>query len=126
MGQLDNAVLLAIYEPGTPDDHGDITDPGTEAWSGTTQGYLQRVRYEQDDAGASTRTEEITLTLRNPSGLPFAAIEPGEAARGYTVLVEDGRVTPATERRYLVKSVDYRAVGCIADSMRLNLSEENV
>lgn len=118
----ENAALLELNGPGTPDSYADVPTKGPSLWSGRAPAYLKRERRRTVSGGEVILVERDVLTVRRETGAPPIEV-PGDQQGATTVLVEDRRSTPVT-RRFRVISVDNRAAGTIADAIRLELTDE--
>lgn len=120
-----NAVVTAVYPPGEPDRHGDVTQSSAPAWEGSQRGYLRTVeetRSETDTVGV-VETDEIYLPAA-PAGLVAVLSQLGAPPAAGSVEITDDR-TGASSRWRLVGCA-WRSVGLPVDSVRVALSSEMV
>lgn len=127
---LTNSFLLEISGPGVPDDYGEVTAAANASWVGAARGYLQEINRTITTGGSGsqqhtdlTPVRVTVFTVRRTEGAP--AIEAvGDDARGSTVVIRDHRVTPPVDRRFRVTAMENRCIGSYADSVRLELDDE--
>lgn len=122
MSVLANAVLTAIYAPGSPDEYGDTTD-GSVLWAGRASGYLKRSRRSVVSGGRELQIRRDVFTILATAGAPVLTVA-GPDWEATTVTIEDQRVSPPVTRRFTVVAMEDRAAGTIVDSVRLELDRE--
>lgn len=115
-----NAVLMAVNGPGAVDRSGKRTgDAGELLWSGTLRCYLRRASRMETTNGNLNRVNFDQLVIH---GRAPAQVNIGGDVAGYVVTVEDHR-GDRTARKFRVDGVERLAVGSVADSIRLDLTE---
>lgn len=119
----ENALLLEVAGPGTPDEYGDVATGGAATWTGRVPAHLIRERSRQVSGGAVVSVERDVLVVLGSHGAPVGAV-PGDQAQATTVLVEDRRTQTPVTRRFRVIAAENRAAGTPADSLRLELADE--
>lgn len=128
MDILANATLLEIRAAGDLDEYGKPDADGAVLWSGTARGYLKRARRQRELGAASgdqraDRGLTDTFTILG-TALAGALEQAGPAWEATTVLIEDQRSGTAVTRRFTVQGMENRAVGSIADSVKLELTSD--
>jgi hypothetical protein len=122
---FENAVLIEVRAPGEPDRSGEITALGDVLWVGRAPGYLKRPRTTVVSGGQEINVKRDTLILRALLGVP-TRVTPGAQWDGSSIVVDDFRDGHAVRSRFAVKSADLRATGSIVDSLRLELTHEEL
>jgi hypothetical protein len=120
---LENAALLAINLPGTPDSYGDVATAGASAWQGRASGYLKRIRRRVVSGGEVTVVNLDVFWTRDAAGSAIAEAA-GDQADATTVLIEDRRTAIPVTRRFRVVGMEHRAAGTAVDNLRLELDDE--
>lgn len=130
----ENAILCDISQPGVVDGYGDTDATGTVVWQGRVPCTLRRRRDLNPYAppgsriGGSGRSDIQTLVetdeliVRTQTGVVLGMV-PGGRETGWTVLVEDRRLSPATQHRYTVHSIQIRAGATNGQSVSLLLGD---
>lgn len=120
---MTNAELVKITGPAGVDRYGDNTGTGATLWSGRAAGYLKRQRVTVVSGGVEVKVERDVFTLLHSAGVPVVEVA-GPDHEATTVQIEDRRTPTVVVRTFTVVAMENRAVGSIADSVRLELDEE--
>ncbi len=111
---LSNASLIAVETPGPLADNG---DPGTpvEAWTGTAPGFLERKDRNVLSAGVEVQVKADTFILFDQAGveagITLSDVLAGADWTASTIVIADGRVTPAQPTRFSVVGMEHEADG---------------
>lgn len=119
---MTNAVLTAVEAPGALDAYAVAADAGEVKWNGHQAGYLTRGKKSVKRGDLRETVEFDVLILQ---GIPPVEINPGEQAKGDTLIIEDRRMG-VVAKRFRVVAIDVRAVGSSVDSTRLELDDERL
>jgi len=120
-----NAVVTAVYPPGAPDRHGDVTQSSTAVWEGSQRGYIRTVeetRSETDTVGV-IETDEIFLPAA-PAALVAVLTQLGAPPAAGSVEITDHR--SGASSRWRLVGCAWKSVGLPVDSVRVALSSEMV
>lgn len=130
MSALHNSLLIEIAAAGAVDGYGDSTGDGTALWEGSARGYLREVDKAELTGGAgqesrsdATLTRVLVFSLLRSEAAPVLEAA-GDDATGTTVVISDGRTTPAVDRRFRVVAIENSVAGSRVDSVRLELADE--
>lgn len=118
----DNAVLLEVLGPGTPDRYGDTGD-GASVWTGRASGYLKRERRTGQSGGDQVNARRDVFFILDTAGAPvLEAAGPDWSAT--KVKIEDRRQSPPRIRTFTVNTMEHRQGGAMSSNVRLELDQE--
>lgn len=115
-----NAVLTEVYAPGPVDRSGKRLAEGDLVWSGTLRCYLRRAAKIVTVGGNLTKVEYDQMVI---NGRMPVQITEGADLEGSVLTIDDQR-DGSQVRKFRVAGVQKLAAASVADSVRIELTQE--